>query len=117
VLKKEGKMTEITKADMIYTDEQGQEWINSEAVADLWNKRAKEEYTKQGRYTRWSARNRVETSGDLRTVKTVKGTLYNKKDTETVKLSPRQVARPDIVQRNKERGFENKKPISEQSEN
>lgn len=106
-------MTEITKADMTYRDGQGEEWINAEAIAELWNKRAQDEYHSKGRYSRWSARNRAKTSGDLQVLETVKGNLYNKREAETIPLAPHPKARPDLVEDNQKRGFR-KKPISEQ---
>jgi hypothetical protein len=98
----------ITKADMIYKDEKGEEWITAEAIANLWNKRAAKEFKREARYTRWAARNRVESSGDLPFLDTEHGRLYNKRVAETVKLRPRSKPRPDVLNR-RDTAFKKKK--------
>jgi hypothetical protein len=90
----------MKKADMVYIDDQGQEWITGEAVANLWNKRTVDEFNREGRYTRWAARNRVVSSGDLPYIDLEHGRMYSKSAAELVKLRPRSKPRPDVTQRN-----------------
>ena len=84
----------MKKSDMVYIDDQNEAWITAEAVANLWNKRAQDEFHRIGRYTRWAARNRVESSDDLPHIDNEHGRLYSKKAAETVKLRPRSKPRP-----------------------
>lgn len=91
----------MKKSDMVYIDEQGQEWITAEAIANLWNKRTRNEFNREGRYTRWAARNRVTSSGDLPYIDNEHGRLYSKKAAEVVKLRPRSQPRADVAERNR----------------
>ena len=103
----------MKKADMVYIDENGDAWITAEGVANLWNERTREEFKREGRYSRWAARNRVTSSGDLSYTDNENGRLYNKKDAETVKLRPRSKPRTDVTERNKtNKPFTKKREIS-----
>lgn len=89
----------MRKADMMYIDENGKAWITGEGVAKIWNERAAKEFSREGRYTRWAARNRVENSSDLSYIDTENGRLYSKADAERVNLRPRSKPRPDVKER------------------
>jgi hypothetical protein len=104
----------MKKSDMVYIDNEGQAWITAEAVANLWNKRAQDEFHREGRYTRWAARNRVEGGkGDLPYRDDDEhGRLYSKSAAETVKLRPRSKPRPASTRSTN--AFK-RKAISEQS--
>ncbi len=92
----------MKKSEMVYIDNNGQEWITGEAVANLWNKRTTDEFHREGRYTRWAARNRVVSSGDLPYIDLEHGRMYSKSAAESVRLRPRSKARLDVTKRNSE---------------
>lgn len=93
----------MKKAEMVYIDKQGNAWITAEGVATLWNKRTQDEFHREGRYTRWSARNRVESMHDLPFIDTEDGRrLYSKEVAQSLKLRPRSKPRTDVTKRNQE---------------
>ena len=81
---------------MVYIDENGKAWITGEGVAKVWNERAAKEFSREGRYTRWAARNRVQNNSDLSYIDTENGRLYSKADAERVNLRPRSKPRLDV---------------------
>ena len=89
----------MRKADMMYIDENGKTWITGEGVAKIWNERAAKEFSREGRYTRWAARNRVQNNSDLSYIDTEHGRLYSKADAERVNLRPRSKPRLDVKER------------------
>ncbi len=102
----------MKKADMVYIDENGEAWLTAEGIANLWNKRTQQEFNREGHYTRWAARNRVASSGDLPYMDDKNhGRVYSKKAAETIKLRPRSQPRPDVAERNR-----TNKPFSKREE-
>ncbi|HWS83323.1 MAG TPA: hypothetical protein VN207_03600 [Ktedonobacteraceae bacterium] len=110
----------MRKANMVYIDENGKAWITGEGVAKVWNERAAKEFSREGRYTRWAARNRVENNSDLSYIDTEDGRLYSKADAEKVNLRPRSKGRPDVKERAatafKKKGAHEAEPLGKTTE-
>lgn len=74
------------------------EKINATKVAEIWNKRAKDERGIEARYTRFSVRSRRK---DLDGEETALGWLYSEEKAWTIPLQPRSKGRPDRAEANK----------------
>lgn len=108
----------MKKADMVFIDSDGKAWLTGEGIAKLWNERTQSEFKREGRYTRWAARNRVESSKDLSYIDTEDGRLYSKEDAMKIKLRPRSKPRLDVAERSKtNKPFSKKNEFSESIQN
>ncbi len=83
-----------------YIDSEGRRWISPARVAELWNERAHAD-GHESNYTRFSVRQR---RSGLTAMQTPLGYLYLEESARTISLRARSTKRPDVTQRNKEKG-------------
>lgn len=85
--------------------------INAAKVAEIWNERARKEFSIEANYSRHSVRGRRE---ELDGVETELGWLYSEQKAREIRLIPRIAKRPDMAERNREWVKTGKnRPISE----
>lgn len=94
---------EAVKKDQEYIDSDGNKWITSTKVAEIWNERT----NNKGNYTRWSVYQRRK---KLQRIETPLGDLYLESEAWQTNLRPHP-ARPDVAEANRKR--KNIKPIED----